>query len=175
MRFDEGNHVPSICSDLYMRVLFRDSSCVVSFAVMNQSIRIDEYVWHIPCIYQVYTKYIPLFCLPWYNIGGLTLHPATESFCTLHILIEAIYVFQWMTTRFYSEIIWWEYTGYIPGISTGKVYTWYIPGIYQVKTFWGFQMHVQTWYVHSELCTCLFHVHTWYVHVYDITYKFDNP
>ena len=140
MRFDEGNHVPSICSDLYMRVLFRDGSSVVSFAVINQSIQIDEYVWHIPCIYQVYTKYIPLFCLPWYNIEGWTLHPATESFCTLHILIEAIYVFEWMTTSFYSEIILWGYTRYIPGISTGKVYTWYIPGIYQEKTFWGFQM-----------------------------------
>jgi hypothetical protein len=45
-----------------------------------------------------------------------------------------------MKTRFYSEIILPEYTGYIPGISTGKVYTWYIPGIYQKKTFWGFQM-----------------------------------
>jgi hypothetical protein len=58
----------------------------------------------------------------------------------VHILIEAIYAFEWMKTRFYSEIILREYTGYIPGISTGKEYAWYIPGIYQKKTFWGFQM-----------------------------------
>ena len=70
MSIDEGNHVPSIYRDLYMQILFRDGSSVVSFAVINQSIQIDEYVWHIPCIYQVYTKHIQLFCfsLRFYDI-----------------------------------------------------------------------------------------------------------
>jgi hypothetical protein len=40
---------------------------------------------------------------------------------------RAIYVFEGMKTRFYSENIFWEYTRYIPGISMGRVYTWYIP------------------------------------------------
>ena len=48
MRFDEGYHVPSIGSDLYMQVLTRDGSSVISFAVINQSMQIDEYIWHIP-------------------------------------------------------------------------------------------------------------------------------
>ena len=125
-----------------IRVLSCDGSSVDFFALIYQSFQIVEYVWHIPCIYLVYSDYIPLFCVPSYNIQveGWTLHPATETFCTLHIFIELIYVFEWMKTRFYSEIILWRYTRYIPGISTGKVYTWYIPGIYQKKTFWGFQM-----------------------------------
>ncbi len=44
----------------------------------------------------------------------------------------------------YLEIIFLEYSWYIPGIFL--VYTWYmeytryIPGIYHEKTFWGFQM-----------------------------------
>jgi hypothetical protein len=45
-----------------------------------------------------------------------------------------------MKSRFHSEKLFWVYTRYIPGISTGKVYTWNIPGIYQEKHFWGFQM-----------------------------------
>ncbi len=104
---------------------------------------------------------IPLFCVPSYNIEGWTLHPATESFGTLHILIEAIYVFEWMKTRFYSEIILWRYTGYISGISTGKVYTWYIPGIYQKKTFWGFQMRRPAGAVYRDRCCVRVLVRTW--------------
>ncbi len=140
MHFDEWYHVYSIGCDLYIRALTRDGSSVVFFALINQSFQIDEYAWHIPFIYQVYSDYIPLLCVPSYNIEGWTLHPTTESSCTLHILIEAIYVFEWMKTRFFLEIILWRYSRYIPGISMGKVYIWYIPGIYQKKTFWGFQM-----------------------------------
>jgi hypothetical protein len=136
MHFDEWCHVPSIVSDLYIRVLTRDGSSVVFFALINQSFQMDEYVWHILGIYQVYSDYIPLFCVPSYNIEGWTLHPATKSFCTLHILIEAIYVFEWMKTRFYSEFILRRYTGYI------VLYSWNINGksIYLVYTWY-------TWYI----------------------------
>jgi len=94
----------------------------------------NEYAW--------YPSHIPLFSLPSNNIKGWDLHPVTASFCTLHILNRAIYVFERMNTRFYSENIFLKYTRYIPGISTGRVYTWYIQGIYQDNKFWGFQMPV---------------------------------
>ena len=65
----------------------------------------NEYAWHIPCIDTKYPSYIPLFSLPSNNIKGWDLHPATASFCTLHILNRPIYVFERMNTRFYSENI----------------------------------------------------------------------
>jgi hypothetical protein len=104
---------------------------------------LDAYFRYIPCIFKIYSRHISLFSLSSYNIERWTHHPAKESFCTLHILIKAIYVFEWMKSRFHSEKLFWVYTRYIPGISTGKVYTWNIPGIYQEKHFWGFQMGSQ--------------------------------
>ena len=103
-----------------MRVLTHDGSCIIFFALINQSIQIVEYCWHIPCIDTVYPSHIPHFSLPSYTIEGWTLHTAIKSFCTL---IKATYVFEGMKTRFYLENIFWVYTRYIPGISTGKVYT----------------------------------------------------
>ncbi len=100
----------------------------------------NPYFRYIPCIFKIYSRHISLFSLSSYNIERWTHHPAKESFCTLHILINAIYVFEWMKSRFHSEKLFWVYTRYIPGISAGKVYTWNIPGIYQEKYFWGFQM-----------------------------------
>ncbi len=66
-----------------------------------------------------------------YNIEGWTLYPATESFCTLQILIKAINVFERMKKIFYLEKTILVYIQYILGIYTGNVY---IPGIYLVYT-----------------------------------------
>jgi hypothetical protein len=102
------------------------------------------YLWHIPCIDMVYPCHILLLSLPSHNFPVKPLHPTKELFCALQILIKALDAFILMKTRFYLENILLGYTRYISGISKEKVYTWYIPGIYHEKTFWGFQMVVQS-------------------------------
>ncbi len=80
-------------------------------------------------IYRVYSDYIQLFCVPSYNIEGWTLNPATESFCTLHILIEAISHHHENKILFGNHIveIYQVYSWNIYGKSIYLVYTWYIP------------------------------------------------
>jgi hypothetical protein len=86
------------------------------------------------CIDMVYPIHIPLFSLPSNNIEGWALHPAAASFCTLHILVRAIYVFE-QFRRDESKILFGKYlpeiylvySWNIHGKGIYLVYTWYTP------------------------------------------------